>query len=125
MYPETFEDACISTGENPNDEKFASGTFDEISYRKLKVVTKAINKVDNEGNEWNPDWDDSDEEKWYPWWDMEVDKNNPSGFRFDGTDCVHTLTNSPSRLCYKSEAGVRHSAEKLFNDWKAFISQRN
>jgi hypothetical protein len=125
MYPQNFEEACTSTGENPNDEKFTSGTADEVGYKKLKVVTKAINKVDNDGKDWEANWDDRDEEKWQAWWDMEIDKNNPSGFRFDDTDYDLTAANSPSRLCYKSKDGLRHSAEKFLPEWKAFISQRN
>lgn len=121
MYPNNFEDACKITGDNPGDETFTSGTADEISYKKLKVVTKAINMEDNDRKDWKPDWQDNDEYKWRAWWDLEKDKNNPSGFRFVGSAYVSTLTITPARLCYKSEDGLMHSAENFLSDWRELI----
>ena len=48
--PETFEQACAITGDNPTDERFTTGPVDEIAHRKLKVIAAAIN-----GN-WKADW---------------------------------------------------------------------
>jgi hypothetical protein len=121
MYPNTFEEACIITGENPNDEKFTTGTADEISYKKLKVTTQAINREDNNGKEWEGDWQDNDEYKWYGWWDLEKDKNNPSGFRFLGSGCGRTGSLTPARLCYKTDRGLKHSADKFLSDWRMYI----
>lgn len=124
MYPNTFEEACAITGENPTGEKFSSGTSDEIALKKLKVITAAINKIDNDGNDWETNWDDRDEIKWYGWWDMEKDKNNPSGFRFFVSYCGRALTRIPARLCFKTEEGLQHSAEKFLDEWKAFMHIR-
>jgi hypothetical protein len=56
-----------------------------------------------------PDWNDGDEEKHYPWADMEVDGNNRAGFRLGAV--YYDLTGSclGSRLVYKSEDGARHA----------------
>lgn len=121
MYPSNFEEACSITGDNPNDVNFSTGTPDEIAYKILKVATRAINREDNDGKDWVPDWQDSDEQKWQAWWDLEKDKNNPSGFRFDASCYVGTFTVTPARLCCKTEAGLKHSADKFIPDWRAFI----
>jgi hypothetical protein len=82
MQPKTFEEACKARGYDPATVLPDVSKFPEkhqkamIAYSKLIIITEAI----NEGKE--PDWNDSDEYKWYPWMDMEVDDNNPSGFRF-------------------------------------------
>jgi hypothetical protein len=48
---------------------------------KMYIIAEALNQ-DADGECWKPDWNNGDERKWLPWFDMEVDKNNPSGFRF-------------------------------------------
>jgi len=64
----------------------------------LVVVSKAI----REG--WTPDYNNSDW-KWYPWFDLETEENNPSGFRF--SDSVFTDTRTSAALgpllCQESE----------------------
>lgn len=121
MYPNNFEEACSITGDNPNDASFSTGTSDEVAYKRLKVATRAINREDNDGKDWEPDWQNSYEEKWQGWWDLERDKNNPSGFRFYDSAYVSTGANAPARLCCKTEAGLKHSADKFLSDWRAFI----
>ena len=124
MYPKTFEEACTITGENPSDEKFSTGTPDEIAYKKLKFIVAATNREDNSGKEWNPDWNDRNVRKWFPWWDKEVDSNNPSGFRLIDSFYDITTTYTPSRLCFKSKDGLLHVCEsKAFLPlWKDFMT---
>ena len=45
--------------------------IDTINYEKLKLVVKAINQG------WVPDWSNSNQRKWYPWFDV-----SPSGVGF-------------------------------------------
>lgn len=67
---------------------------------KLYIITEAA----NEGKEF--DWNDRGQLKWYAWFDMEVDKNNPSGFRFHGS--IYSVAcadaGAGSRLCFFTEA---------------------
>lgn len=110
----TYDDACAELGVEPIDEQamLAAGfTEDEITYRKLKAITKAL----NEG--WYPDWNDSDERKWVPWFDAS------SGFAFDGTSYDYSDAGAgyASRLCFKTDALAEY-AGRQFNDlYKAFI----
>lgn len=109
-----YEDACAEVGEMPIDKQamLAAGfTEDDIIYRKLKTITKAL----NEG--WYPDWSAEDEYKWVPWFRVS------SGFAFDDTYYYFSFAGAgdASRLCFKSNALATY-AGRQFNDlYKAFI----
>jgi hypothetical protein len=98
----TFEDACKETGINPVFNE--SDTPDEIAYKKLKVIAKAL----NEG--WEPNWDNEDEYKYYPYFDM---RNN--SFSFSDSYYWHSFTSVGSRLCYRSSKLAVYAGTQ-FND---------
>jgi hypothetical protein len=100
----TFEDACEIIGEDPNDKKYTMGEVDVIAYQKLKVIAKVL----NEG--WSPDWNNSNQYKWFPWFYM----NNP-GFRFSAAYCDYTGTHSAggSRLCFQSEELAKYAGNQF------------
>ncbi|MDP1763058.1 MAG: hypothetical protein Q8L07_04155 [Sediminibacterium sp.] len=88
-----------------------------LSFAMLVIISEAI----NEGKEF--DWDDDDQYKRYPLFDMEVSKNNPSGFRF--YDAVYglagTTSTGGSRLCYHSSADAEHAATHFIEMYKAIM----
>lgn len=106
----TFEDACNEL-ENltpiRNDE-----APDEIAYKKLKIIVAAINQG------WIPDWDNTDQRKWFPWFDLS------SGFGFSYTyyyyDC--TDTGVGSRLCFESEEKARYAGNQFLELYKDFLT---
>jgi hypothetical protein len=110
----TFEDACAEVGEDPDDDNFSEGTDDEIAFKKIKVVIRAL----NEG--WKPNWDNSGQYKWYPWFYM-----NKPGFRFDGTLCGISSTLAPggSRLCFETEELAKYAGQQFLDLYKDFISE--
>jgi hypothetical protein len=91
----SFEDACDEAGLDPGDLFTASDTPDEIAYKKLKLIAQVL----REG--WEPNWNDSKEYKWFPWFKW----SSGSGFAFSGSlcSCANTLTGVGSRLCFPSE----------------------
>lgn len=103
----TFEDACEAMGEDSANEKFTTGTTDEIAYKKLKVICAALNN----GNTLS--WENKDQRKWYPWFEYVAG----SGFRFYGADCVCTITNTSggSRLCYHSEQLAKYAGTQFID----------
>jgi len=111
----TFQDACSLLKVPEKDVlAFTGNTPDELAVNalcKLIVIIRAL----NEG--WQPDWNDNSQHKWYPWFDMEVDRNNPPGFRFVGAYCAYAGTYSAggSRLCFKS-GELAEYAGKQFTD---------
>lgn len=96
----TFLDACDVIGEDSEDDKFSTGTSDEIAYKKLKVIAKAL----NEGAVLS--FADSNQRKWYPWFQY-----SGSGFRFGDTayDGTNTGAAGGSRLCFHSEELAKYS----------------
>lgn len=90
-----FEDALKETG-RPGVPDFSCLPSDMRKYfeaqYKMLVITEAL----NEG--WKPNWDDSNEYKYYPWFVM-----SPSSFAFDGSDYDNSNANAGSRshLCYE------------------------
>ncbi|MFT3704672.1 MAG: hypothetical protein QM802_20070 [Agriterribacter sp.] len=107
----TFEDACAEIGEDPVNPKFIIGEPDEIAYRKLKVIIKVL----NEG--WVPDWNNSSQYKWRPWFYL-----NAPGFRFSGTSYVFTHSTVGSRLCFKSEELCEYAANQFIDIYKDYFT---
>ena len=111
---ETYEELCKFIGENPVNEeelKILGFTQDEICYHKLKTITKAL----NEG--WSPNWKDSFEKKWYPFFDTY------SGFEFRSTSYAysHPSVGVTSCLCFKSEELAEYAGHKFTDIYKQFI----
>src|ERR1035437_5555493 len=76
----TFEDACKKLGVDPSKLPDVSGILEEfakpiIAAYKLMIIYKAIN------NGWKPNWSNSDQYKYYPWFYV-----LSSGFGFS---CTH------------------------------------
>lgn len=109
----TFEAACEITGEDPDDDKFSDGTPDEIAYKKLKVIAKAL----NEGKVLS--YADSNQKKWYPWFEY-----SGSGFRFYDTYCVctYTLTSGGSRLCFHSDELAKYAGTQFIELYNQFLN---
>ena len=114
----TYEDCLEETGEIPVNEaelKQQGFTDDEIVYRKLKTITRAI----NEGRE--PDMLDTNEKKWFPV--FKVDHSSPSGFVFYSAYYGCSLANAggTSRLCFKSEALAIFAGKTFIDLYIKFI----
>ena len=100
--PANFEEAC--EGLEP----------DEIAYRKIKLIVQAF----NEG--WTPDWSNSSEYKYYPWFKM----GSPSGGGFSSDDFAVWNAGSyvGSRLCFKSSDLAKHAGQLFESIYKDFLT---
>ena len=85
-------------------------TKDEVAYKQVKEIAKAF----NEG--WVPDWTNSSEGKYYPWFKM----GSPSGGGFSYNDYVNWSTSSDvgSRLCFKNSDLAKHAANLFLDIYK-------
>lgn len=113
----TYEDACAVLGEDPiNEESLRNLGFskDEIVYRKLKTIVRAL----NEG--WVAKVYDNEEYRYYPWF---VHNETPSGFAFDGSDCDSSDAHAGcgSRLCFKTRELSNYAGKQFLELWKEFI----
>lgn len=70
-----------------------------LAHFKLVIILQALNES------WQPNWNDYNEYKYYPWLWVEASKDKPSGFGFSHTayGCTDSRTGVGSRLCSKSE----------------------
>lgn len=111
----SFEDACQVLGISTNvpEVKGLPRKHQKaiIANYKLIVIAEAL----NEG--WKPNWQDSDEYKYYPWFDM----SNPAGVGCSFTYNAASATNAiiGSRLCLKNRELAIYFGQTftdLFND---------
>ena len=108
----TFDDACteleINSGLVFND----LDSPDEIAYKKLKVIAKAIN------NGWVPDWSNGSQYKYYPWFEV---LSSGFGFSYSGYICTFTFTGVGSRLCFESREKSDYAAAQFIDLYKQFL----
>ncbi len=55
-----------------------------VTYQLVTVI-EALNQESNGGKPWEPNWNDSNEYKYYPWFQINASDKNPSGFGFSYT----------------------------------------
>ena len=96
---------------------------DEIARRQLETITEAL----NEG--WKPNWADTDECKFYPWFYIEVSEVQTEGtngayaglsFAITYSAATHTAASVGSRLCFHDRETARY-AGRTFTDLYAQI----
>ena len=108
----TFADACKVVKLDPKKclpDTSNSAQEDAkalIAQAKLFIITRALN------DGWTPNWKDSNEAKYYPWWDMEA------GFVLYYVDCSYSGTAVGSRLCFKSRELVEFAAKTFKKEYK-------
>lgn len=136
---ESFDEkeGIVKFRKTPKDIKSRIGSFDDvlvelgesdpevIEYRKLQEAGVAqhilsnqeavlITKALNEG--WEPDWDDSNEYKYLPWFVMST-----SGFRYCGYDSWAAHSHVGSRLCFKSRELAEYAGKQFTEVYKSFM----
>lgn len=112
----TYEDACAELGITPIDERTLLNngfTKDEIAYRKIKTITKAL----NEG--WEPDWNDEGQKKWIP----SFYPNSSSGFVFYDAYCSYSHADAGNglRLCFKTRALAEYAGKQFIEIWNKIL----
>ena len=108
----TFEDACAKFKVHPDDVFNERDMPDEIAYKKLKLIIRAIN------NGWVPDWKNESQKKWVPWFVLS------SGFGFDSSDYYYgnSHTDAGSRLCFESDEKSTYAANQFLNLYEEFLT---
>ncbi|WP_407497460.1 hypothetical protein [Elizabethkingia meningoseptica] len=95
----SFEDACQLLGIEPNVPEVSMLPENHqkaiVAHYKLVIIAEAV----NEG--WKPNWDNWDERKYYPWFDLEGSSSG-AGFSCRGYGYWSTNSDVGSRLCFKT-----------------------
>lgn len=88
--------------------KFSRGM---LALLKLQVITEAVNNDDPAVPDWEPDYNNDDQRKWFPWY--EGGDKSGAGFRFDGFDFWGALTSAygGARLACKDKERALHMNE--------------
>lgn len=104
----TFEDALneLSIDADDFEESCENLEPDEIAYKKIKTIIKAL----NEG--WKPDYSNSNEYKYYPY--FLYNKESGFGFHYSGYGYDFAAAGSGARLVLKSRE-LSDYAGKVFN----------
>ena len=111
----TFEDACYELCVRESDVYNEKDSDDEIAYKKLKVIVKAINQG------WTPNWDNTGQRKWWPWFKLS------SGFGFSASyyDFGRTGTIVGSRLCFESEEKSDYAANQFIDLYEKLLTLKD
>lgn len=111
---ETFEEALEHQGiDKAEFEASCKGLEkDEIAYKKIKIIARALN------NGWTPDWDNDNEYKYYPYFNMQ----SGVGFSHSHYDRWRTTTSVDSRLCYKSSDLATYAGKQFESIYKDFLT---
>lgn len=114
----SFEDACQILGIEPNIPQVEVLPENHqkaiIAHYKLVIIAQAL----NEG--WEPNWDDGEEYKYYPWFDMEGSSSG-SGFSYRGYDDWSADSDVGSRLCFKSRELARYIGETFVDLYREYF----
>lgn len=107
----TFEDACHELGISPSTVGMGGDSKDEIAYKKLKVIVAAL----NEG--WKPNWTNSSEYKYYPWFDL----SSGSGLSCNDYGTYYSHSHVGSRLCFKSKELAQYAGKQFLDIYTEFF----
>lgn len=112
----TFDDVLLENGVKREifENNCQDLTTDEVAYKMVKEIVKAF----NEG--WMPDWTNSNEGKYYPW--FKIGSPSGGGFSFRVYDCWYANSNVGSRLCYKSADLAKHTGQLFESIYKDFLT---
>ena len=113
----SFEEACKKEGLNPVEEipfkNPANGRQIAVNAAaKLFIIAKALN------GDWKADWNNWNQGKYYPWFDMRSSPAGGSGFSYG--DCVYGRSSSyvGSRLVYKDLETAEYAGTKFLDIYR-------
>ena len=115
----SFEDACQLLGIEPNVPEVSMLPENHqkaiVAHYKLVIIAEAV----NEG--WKPNWDNWDERKYYPWFDLEGSSSG-AGFSYDDCDVWYSHSNVGSRLCFKNRDLAKYAGQQFESIYKEFMT---
>lgn len=117
--PATWEELCAIAERDPlalPDVSAYPEKHRKHAIADFKLIIAA--EVLNEG--WTPDYNNDDEWKYFPYFEVEASKDKPSGFglAYGDYDDWLTHTHVGSRLCYKSSALAKYAGETFIDIYK-------
>lgn len=113
----SYEDACAKLGIDPLKLPDVSNIPEEfakpiIAAYKIMIIFKAIN------NGWTPDWSNSNQWKYFPWYGV---LSSGFGFGAAGYLCTAATSAVGSRLCTDSSEKALYIAKTFEAEYKDFF----
>jgi hypothetical protein len=115
----SFEEACAKLNLNPDLvipelPNLPNGlSKSAIASIKLMIICEALN------DGWKPNWNDSNQTKYYPWFDMR--QSASGGFSYHGCGHRETASTVGSHLCFKSSDLAKYAAETFTDIYNDFL----
>lgn len=111
----TYDDAVEMRPVDKDDIIYPTDRPHIVAYKKLCHIVKTINE------EWTPDWSNTNQRKWYPWFRV-----LSSGFGFSDSYCVYDYTypSVGSRLCFETEEKCDYAAEQFIGLYEDFMTYK-
>ncbi|MGQ0738388.1 MAG: hypothetical protein ACT4OJ_04945 [Bacteroidota bacterium] len=107
----SFDEACKQLGIDPATVCNDQDTKDEAAYKRLKVVAKVLN------NGWEPNWKDSNEWKYYPWFDL----SSGSGLSYYDFVGRYSASSVGSRLCFQTRELAEYAGNQFIDLYTDFF----
>lgn len=116
----TFEDVLATMDEIPENVNMLltyNGNNADLlgakAFLKATLVTRALN------DGWVPNWDDTNEYKWWPWFNM---KSAGFGLSYSYFGSANSSSVVGSRLCFKSEELSNYAAKQFESIYKDLLT---
>lgn len=119
----SFEEACIAQGLDANKVLPDVSNMPEqdraavTALAKMCIIQRSLN-----GN-WKPDWGNSSQYKYYPWFDVEEKEDSSSGFALscDDYDCVYSTSGLGARLFYRDRETAEYAGTTFIDLYEDMI----
>lgn len=119
----SYEEACERVGVEPLTEERIKALElrpDEVARKKLEVITAAL----NEG--WSPDWNNTNEYKYYPYFYIEPRKHGASAglsFAYTHDAASNACAGIGSRLCFHDHETARYAGKTFTELYEQLLLQ--
>ena len=126
----TFEEACTAQGLDPNTVLPDVTCLPESDrkavtcFAMMCIINRSLNTDPETNQEWKPDWNDSDQEKYYPWFDVDEKPEGASGFglSYDGDfGCGNARAYLGVRLFYRDSETAIYAGETFIELYENMI----
>lgn len=120
---QSYEEACERVGVEPLTEERIKALElrpDEVARKKLEVITAAL----NEG--WSPDWNNTNEYKYYPYFYIEPRKHGANaGLSFSNAINAASFSTAiiGSRLCFHEPDAARYAGRTFTELYEQLLLQ--
>ena len=120
---ESYEEACERVGVEPLTEERIKALElrpDEVARKKLEVIAAALN------DGWSPDWNDTNQCKYYPYFYIEPRKHGAhAGLSFAAASnaASNTIARFGSRLCFNDPETARYAGKQFTELYEQLLLQ--